>query len=75
MFGKTRKSMLSKNHVPALYKVLECFAPFHTLLGLILQNWNRLSDDVGKEVDQTGRCLSVPAPIGGEGKSVLRNLK
>ena len=57
-------------YIPALNKVFETIRPADTVLRLILQLGDRLADDIGQEVDQTGARLHL-GTVGREGEAML----
>lgn len=57
-------------YIPALNKVFETIRPADTVLRFILQLGNRLADDIGQKVDQTGARLHLGA-VGREGEAML----
>lgn len=74
--GPRKESFLN---VPAFNEVFEALTPFYTLSvialrWLVFQFWNRLSDNVSQEVDQSRSGLHLCA-VSGKRKSMLRHLE
>lgn len=57
-------------YIPALNKIFETIGPADAVLRLILQLGDRLADNIGQEVDQTGARLHL-STVGREGEAML----
>lgn len=67
---KKRKEERKTLNPPTLDEILEVFAPFDAVLRFILQLGDRLTDDIGEEIDQARAGLHF-GTVRGERKPVL----
>lgn len=62
-FSKAAK-FNGEGHLPALDEVFEVLGPLDASLGLILQCWDGLSDDVSEKIDETSAGIHLCAVCG-----------
>lgn len=63
-----------QDYLPALDKVLKVFGPLDASLRLILQRWDRLPDDIGQKINETGAGIHLCA-VCGEREAMLCNFE
>jgi hypothetical protein len=64
-----------ERYLPTRNKILEVITPFDSQMGLILQLWNRLSDDICQQVNQAGTRVAAAIIRLAERKPMLCDFK